>query len=442
MIERKEYARRRRRVIEELGDDCVAIIPTAPVRRRNRDIEYRFRPDSDFFYLTGFPEPRAVAVLVPGRPQGEYLLFCEDREADAVALHGPVAGPEGAVSRYGADDAFPITDMDEILPGLMERSSRLYYSLGSYTDFDHRVFGWMHDLRRRSRHLAGPGEVVALNHILHDMRLIKSAAELRAIGKAIEATEHGHRRAMAAARPGVGEALLEAELRYGFAEKGCRHTAYPCIVASGANGCVMHYIDNEGVLSEGDLVLVDAGAESAFYAADVTRTFPVSGRFTDTQKALYELVLEAQQAGIEAARIGADVNAPHRAAVAIIARGLLNLGLLEGSYRDVMRTEAFRQYYMHPSTHWLGLDVHDVGDYKFEGEWRELEAGMVLTVEPGIYIGADAAVPVEWRGTAIRIEDDILVTRDGPEVLSASLGKSVADVEAMVGASASAATGG
>ena len=434
MIERKEYLRRRRRMIEALGDDCIAIIPTAPIRRRNRDIEHLFRPDSDFYYVTGFPEPRAVAVLVPGRSQGEYLLFCEERSADEVLLHGAAAGIDGAVELFGADDAFPISDIDEILPGIMEGRSRVYYSMGNYTDFDHRVLGWLQDLRRRSRYGGGPGEIVALDYITHDMRLVKSAAEVRAIRAAIAATAVGHQRAMAASRPGVGEHMLEAELRYGFAQAGSKHSAYPCIVASGVNGCTMHYLENNDTLEDGDLVLIDAGAEHAFYASDVTRTFPANGQFTAQQRDLYELVLAAQQAGIDAARPGQDINAPHRAAVDVIARGLIELGLLRGSYAQVMRSESYRQYYMHPTGHWLGLDVHDVGDYKVDGEWRVLEPGMVLTVEPGIYIGPDAPLAAGWRGQAIRIEDDVLVTRKAPDVLSAAIPKSLSAVEAAVGA--------
>jgi Xaa-Pro aminopeptidase len=433
MVERKEYLRRRRRVIEELGDNSIAIIPTAPVRRRNRDIEFAFRPDSDFYYLTGFAEPRAVAVLVPGRPQGEYLLFCEDRDEYEAILHGPTAGVDGVIERFGADDAFPIGDIDDILPGILEGRSRVYYSMGNYTDFDHQVFGWLHDLRRRARYEGGPGEIVALDHIIHDMRLIKSAAEVRTINAAIEASAAAHERAMAICAPGTTEQQLEAELRYQFASAGCKHAAYPCIVASGVNGCVMHYLRNDGPVRDGDLVLIDAGAEFDFYAADITRTFPANGRFTLAQKAIYELVLAAQAAAIDTARTGQDFNAPHRAAVDVIARGLIELGLLQGSLEQVMRSQSYRQFYMHPTGHWLGLDVHDVGDYKFDGEWRPLEVGMVLTVEPGIYIAADAPVPSEFRGTAVRIEDDVLVTRAAPRVLSQAVPKSVDEIEALVG---------
>jgi Xaa-Pro aminopeptidase len=433
VIERKEYARRRRRLVEELGDDCVAIIPTAPLRRRNRDIDHAFRPDSDFYYLTGFPEPRAVAVLVPGRSQGEYLLFCEERSTDEVMLHGACAGMDGAVEQFGADDAFPIGDIDEILPGIIEGRSRVYYSMGNYTDFDHRVLAWLQDLRRRSRYGGGPGEIVALDHIVHDMRLVKSAAEIRMIRSALTASERGHLRAMAATRPGVTEHMLEAELRYGFAEAGSRHIAYPCIVAGGENGCTMHYIDNTSVLKDGDLVLLDAGAEYGYYASDVTRTYPVNGRYSSQQRALYTVVLEAQASAIDAARAGADFNAPHRAAVGVIARGLIDLGLLRGPLELVLRTESYRQFYMHPTGHWLGLDVHDVGDYKLDGEWRVLEPSMVLTVEPGLYIAPDAQVAAHWRGQAVRIEDDILVTRSTPEILSAAIPKTIDALEAAVG---------
>ena len=419
--------------MQELGDDCIAIVPTAPARRRNRDVFHAYRPDSDFYYLTGFDEPHAVAVFMPGRAQGEFLLFCEERSPEDARLHGPSAGIDAAVSRYGADDAFPSSDLDDILPGLMEGRSRVYYTLGGYTDFDHRVFGWMQDLRRRVGYDAAPADIVALDPIVHDMRLIKSAAEVRTLRRAIEATAFGHQRAMTVCRPGMTEQQIEAELLYAFASKGCRYPAYPSIVAAGEHGCIAHYMRNDGELADGDLLLIDAGAEYGFYAADVTRTFPVSGRFSAAQAALYDVVLASQEDAIAAVRAGEDVNAPHRAALRTLARGLIELGLLDGPIDKVLREQLYRPFCPHPMGHWLGLDVHDVGDYKLHGTWRALEPGMVMTVEPGLYISADAPVAREFRGQAIRIEDDVLVTRTGPEVLTAAVPKKREALESLVG---------
>ncbi|MBT6277483.1 MAG: M24 family metallopeptidase [Chromatiales bacterium] len=437
MVERREYARRRRRVMETLDDSTVVIIPTAPVLHRNRDVEYPFRPDSDFYYLTGFDEPEAVAVIAPGRSQGEYILFCRERDPIQEIWTGRCAGLDQAVARFGADDAFPIGDLDDILPGIMEGRGRVYYSMGTYPDFDHRVLSWLNSLRRR-QYIGGAAGIVSLDHIIHDMRLYKSAAELRAMRHAVGASVSAHKRAMAACKPGVYEYQLEADMVHEFASFGCRTTAYPSIVAGGVNGCIMHYTDNDDALTDGDLVLIDAGAEYQYYASDVTRTFPVNGKFSDCQRAIYELVLAAQIAGIDAVCAGSDFNAPHRAAVAVIAQGLVALGLVEGPASRALETGSFQRFYMHPTGHWLGLDVHDVGDYKFEGAWRSLEPGMVTTVEPGIYIAADAPVPPCWRGIAIRIEDDVLVTRSGREVLSEGLPKQPDAVEALVGSAAHA----
>lgn len=435
LFDRKEYARRRRRVMESLDDSSLLVLPTAPVVRRNRDVDYPFRPDSNFFYLTGFDEPQAVAVLAPGRAQGEYLLFCREHDPEQEKWIGHCAGLQAAVARHGADDAFPIGDLDDILPGLMEGRPRVYYSMGTYAEFDHRVLGWIGQLRQRGRYTAGgSAEIVSFDHILHDLRLFKSAAEVRVMRRAVEASASAHRRAMARCRPGLYEYQLEAELMHEFARHGCRASAYPSIVAGGANGCVMHYTRNDALLADGDLVLIDAGAEYSYYASDITRTFPVSGRFSAAQRALYEVVLAAQAEAIAAVRVGNDFQAPHRAAVRVIAAGLVELGLLAGDARRALASGDYRRYYMHPTGHWLGLDVHDVGDYRLDGAWRVFEPGMVTTVEPGIYIGADAhEVPREWRGIAIRIEDDVLVARDGPEVLSAAVPSDVDTIEALVG---------
>ena len=416
-----------------MGRGSIAVLPTAPERLRNRDVEYPYRPDSDFYYLTGFPEPEAVLVLVPGRREGEMLLFCRDRDPERELWTGRRAGPEGAIEHYGMDDAFPIADIDDILPGLLENRERVYYTMGVYPEFDRRLIGWVNRIRAASRSGAHtPDEFVALEHLLHDMRLYKSAAELRLMRRAARIAAGAHVRAMQACRPGMMEYELEAEYTHEFRRHGCEH-AYSPIVGGGENACILHYTDNRGRLEAGDLVLVDAGAELDCYASDITRTFPVNGRFTPSQRALYELVLEAQQAAIERVRPGEHWNAPHEAAVRVLTRGLVKLGLLEGRVPSLIRREAYRDFYMHRTGHWLGMDVHDVGDYKVGGEWRVLEPGMVLTVEPGLYIAPDArGVARKWRGLGIRIEDDVVVTKTGCEILSKDVPKDPDEIEALM----------
>ena len=436
-IAAREYARRRRELMALMGEGGIAILPSARELVRNRDNRFPFRQDSDFHYLSGFDEPDAVLVLVPGRRHGQYLLFCRERDRERESWDGPRAGPEGACERFGADDAFPIGDIDDILPGLIEGRERLYYAMGRQPEFDHQLTGWINGIRARARSGANPpGEFLDLDHILHELRLFKSAAELRVIRHAAAISAAAHERAMRVCRPGLFEYQLEAELLHEFVGNGARSPAYNSIVGGGANGCVMHYVANDAPLRDGELVLVDAGCEFEHYATDITRTFPVNGRFTATQQALYELVLAAQLAAIREVAPGRHWNEPHDTAVRVITEGLRDLGLLDGEPRELVETEAWRRFYMCRTGHWLGLDVHDVGDYRVGGEWRVLEPGMLLTIEPGIYIGADNRdVAPKWRGIAIRIEDDVAVTRAGHEVLSAAAPKTIAAIErAMAGA--------
>ena len=432
-MNRREFSRRRKQLMRMMGRDAIAILPTAPERIRNRDAEYRYRPDSDFYYLTGFPEPEAVLVLAPGRRQGEALLFCRERDPEKETWTGRRAGPEGAVADYGFDDAFPIGDIDDILPGLLEDRERVFYTMGVYKDFDERLIGWINRLRAASR--AGqrpPEEFVALEHLLHDMRLYKSAAELRAMRKAAQVAAAAHVRAMQACRPGMMEYELEAEFCHEFRRHGCEH-AYTPIVGGGENACILHYTENDARLNDGDLVLIDAGAEFDCYASDITRTFPVNGVFSKPQRALYELVLKAQRAAIRRIRPGAHWNQPHEAAVRTLTRGLVDLGILKGQPAKLVKDEAYRRFYMHRTGHWLGMDVHDVGDYKVGDEWRVLEPGMVMTVEPGLYIPPGSkGVAKKWWGIGIRIEDDVAVTRDGCEVLTDAVPKTVAGIEALM----------
>ena len=433
-ISRQEFARRRRTLMEHLEDNSIVILPAAPERTRNRDIEYPYRQDSDFWYLSGFPEPEAVMVLIPGREHGEFVLFCRERDRAMETWHGYRAGPEGAVAQYGADDAFPIADIDEILPGLVEGRERVYYDIGREQEFDRRLMGWVNSIRARVRSGAHPpGEFLALTHLLHDQRLYKSAAELKTMRRAAEIAAAAHVRAMQKVRPGLYEYQLEAEYLHEFNRNGARSPAYPSIVGGGKNGCILHYIDNNQKLKAGDLVLVDAGAEYECYASDITRTFPVSGKFSASQQALYELVLAAQQAAIDQTRAGEHWNAPHEAAVQVLTQGMKDLRLLAGDVTELIETEAYKRFYMHRTGHWLGLDVHDVGDYKVHDEWRVLEPGMVMTVEPGIYIAPDDdSVASKWRGIGIRIEDDVAITRQGLEVLTEAAPKTIAEIEKLM----------
>ncbi len=434
-MKQTEFARRRKQLMRIMGPGGIAILPAAPIRIRNRDVHYAYRQDSDFFYLTGFNEPEAVAVLVPGRKQAEYVLFCRDRDPTKETWDGSRAGPEGATSDFGADDAFPIDDIDDILPGLLERSERVYYTMGSDASFDQSVIGWVNKLREQSLNgVHTPQEFIALDHFLHDMRLFKSRAEITAMRRAIKISVGGHLRAMRVCRPGLIEHEIQAELAHEFQKHGADWAYHP-IVGGGVNACVLHYIDNSDQLADGDLLLIDAGCELDCYAADITRTFPVNGRFNDSQRAIYEVVLEAQHAAIEAVQVGKHWNEPHDAAVRVITKGLKKLGLLEGSLRKLIKDGAYKSFFMHRTGHWLGMDVHDVGDYRVDDEWRVFEPGMAMTVEPGIYVGPAAkGVANKWRGIGVRIEDDVVVTKNGPDVMTRALPKEPAEIEAVMAA--------
>ena len=430
----KEFERRRRQLMRMVGTDGIAILPAAPVRKRSRDVEYHFRQDSDFYYLTGFTEPDAVAVLIPGRPQGEYLMFCRERDPDRELWDGSRAGPDGVIEHYGADDAFPIDDIDDIIPGLIEGCSRVYYTMGMYSDFDTHVAEWVNSLRSKlSRGVHTPHEFVALDHLLHDMRLYKSRAEISAMRKSAKIAVAAHKRAMQMTRPGIYEYEVEAEFRHEFRRNGA-WTSYNPIVGSGANACTLHYVENRDELKDGDLLLIDAGCELDYYASDITRTFPVNGRFSPEQRAVYEIVLEAQLAAIEKTVRGNHWNDPHDAAVRVVTKGLRDLGLLKGKLPTLIKDGAYRPFYMHRTGHWIGIDVHDVGDYKVGDEWRVLEPGMVTTVEPGIYIPNKRNIPKAFRNIGIRIEDDVAVTTKGPDVLSKGLAKDPDDIEALMNA--------
>ena len=429
----REHARRRRHLMELMGPGGIAVLAAAPVRTRSRDATYEYRQDSDFFYLTGFAEPGSVAVLMPGRPEGAFVLFCRERDAQREIWDGVRAGPAGAVADHGADDAFPIDDIDEILPGLLERSERVHYSMGASDAFDRQLLKWMNRLQGNRQSGRAPNELVSLDHLLHEMRLFKSRAEIALMQRSARLAVTAHRRAMTVCRPGLHEYELEAEFRHEFVRHGGQ-CSYTPIVASGANACILHYTDNRAELKAGDLVLIDAGCEYRMYASDVTRTFPVNGRYSAAQRELYEIVYAAHAAAVDKVRPGNHWNDPHDAAVRAIARGLQELGILKGgSVAELIRTAAYRPYFMHKTGHWLGMDVHDVGDYKLDQQWRLLQPGMVMTVEPGIYVSprADRAAR-RWRGIGIRLEDDVHLTRSGPAILSRGLPSSADEIEAFM----------
>jgi len=429
----KAYTRRRKQLMRMAGDEAILILPAAKEVVRSRDTHYPYRQDSDFSYLTGFPEPDAVLVLVPGRKHGETLLFCRERDPEREGWDGPRFGPEGAIEAFGLDDAFPIGDLDDILPGLLEGRTRVYYHFGRDAEFDLKLIGWLNRVRAMVRQGAQPPhEFLELGHLLDELRLFKDRDELRLMQRAADISIKAHHAAMRAARNGVHEYELQAEIERVFRTHDAE-SAYGSIVGAGANACVLHYRANNAQAKDGDLVLVDAGAEYRGYASDITRTFPVNGRFTKEQRALHDLVSAAQSAALAQAKPGVPYEAGHRAAVATLAEGLLKLGLLKGKLEKNIAEGHYKRFYRHKTGHWLGLDVHDVGEYRIDGESRLLESGMVFTIEPGLYVAPDdKSVDAKWRGIGIRTEDDVLVTHDGHRVLTDGLARSADEIEAFM----------
>jgi Xaa-Pro aminopeptidase len=423
LIPATEYARRRRELMRMAGEDAVLILAAAPERMRNADAPWPYRQDSDFHYLTGFDEPDAVLALLPGRAHGESVLFCRERDADRERWDGERMGTDRAARELRLDDAFPIDDIDDILPGMIEGRSRVYCHFGQEPDFDARLLAWMRRLRTARGGGVVPKDLVALGHLLHDLRLFKSRDELALMRRSAEVAGAAHLAAMAIARPGVAEYEVEGEILRSIRGQGAV-PAFPPTVAGGSNACIMHYQANRAMLKDGDLLLVDAGAEVHCYASDITRTFPVGGRFTKEQRALYEIVHEAQLAAIDAVRPGRSFGDAHDAAVRIIAEGLCAVGILRGGADRVIAEGSYKAYFPSKTGHWLGLDVHDVGDYRIDGEPRVLEEGMVVTVEPGIYVPpGDKRVDERWRGIGIRIEEDVAVTKGAPDVMTAMVPK-------------------
>lgn len=429
-----EQAKRRREELMALIAGGVAIFPAAPTAIRNSDVEHEYRQDTDFYYLTGFEEPNAVAVLAPDHPEHKFVLFVQPKDREREVWTGRRAGDEGARRDYGADAAFTLDKLDEELPKLAEKANRIYYRFGSDPAFDQRIVGLLRQFQRqRQREGTGPTSVIDPAELLHEMRLIKTPKDIELLRRAVDITCEGHLAAIQAVQPGVHEYELEAVIGYAFRRNGSPRCGYDTIVGSGANATVLHYTANNCRIEDGDLVLIDAGAEFGYYTGDVTRTLPASGHFTEDQAALYQVVLDAQLEAIDAIKPGATFIEPHDHAVRVLTEGLVRLGLLEGEVDKLIEENAIKSFYMHRTSHWLGMDVHDAGPYKVADEWRRLAPGMVLTVEPGLYIAEDAeGVDPRYRGIGIRIEDDVLVTESGNEVLSSRVPKSIEDIERMI----------
>ena len=419
---------RRKKVMQQIGNG-IAIVPNAPVRQRNSDVHYPYRPDSDFYYLTHFPEPFSVAVFAPGHEDGEYILFCRENNPDQERWEGYRAGLQGAVATYNADLSYSISEMDSIMPKLLENREKIHYCIGRYPDFDKNVIKWMNSARRKIRSgIAVPTSLVDISRTIHELRMFKQKSEFSNMQHAARVSARAHMQAMAVCQPGMMEFEIQAKLECCFRENGCR-TAYPSIVASGANACVLHYIENSRLMQDGDLLLIDAGAEYDCYAADITRTFPVNGRFTAEQKLVYEVVLEAQKNAIDAAKPGNCYSDVNEAATLTLVDGLIDLNILNMSVEEALETSAYRPYYMHKIGHWLGLDVHDVGDYYDSGGSRQLQQGMYMTVEPGLYLSPSADLDERWHGIGVRIEDDVLMTENGNVVMTADVPKSIPEIE-------------
>lgn len=434
MIKMTEFAKRRKQLMQIVGPESIVILAAAPIAARNHYHEYPYRQSSDFYYLTGFEEPESVMVIAPKRKGGEFILFNRVRDREKEIWEGYRAGQEGARKLYGADEAYPIHELKQRLPELLEGRESIHYPLGTDAIHDEIMLDAMNEIRGKIRQgTQSPLAFFDIGPTIHEMRLIKSPAEIALMRKAAEISAGAHIRAMQACKPGMNEYQLEAELTYEFQRNGARFNAYNPIVGSGANTCILHYNNNNKTIKAGDMVLIDAGCEYQYYASDVTRTFPANGRFSPEQKAIYDIVLEAQLAGIKAVRPGTLWPSIDEICVKIITQGLMDIGLLKGKLSDLIEKRAYAPFYMHRSGHWLGLDTHDAGRYKVGNKWRKLEPGMVRTVEPGIYISADIpGVHKRWHNIGVRIEDDIVVTQKGCDVLSCHAPKTTDEIESIM----------
>lgn len=435
IFNKEEYRKRRARFLNTMGKGSIAILRAAPeVKRNGSDNHYPYRQDSDFYYLTGFNEPEAIAVFIPERKEGAFILFNRPPDPKMEAWEGPRAGQTGAREQFGADQSFPFSLIDEKIPELMEGCTRLYYHVARDMAFNEQILQWFKKVQVKQRTgINPPSELLNIESILHEMRLIKSPYEIQCMRKAGEISAAAHVEAMKACRPGKMEYELEAHLQYGFTKAGSRSPAYSHIVGSGANSCVLHYNQNNCQIEDGTLVLIDAGAEYENYAADITRTFPANGCYSPEQRAVYQVVLDTQLAVIDAIKPGVLWSKLQEISDEYILTGLINIGILSGNRKKLLAEKAWQRFYMHKFGHWLGLDVHDVGAYKVKNQWRPLEHGMVLTVEPGIYIPANSEdVDKKWWNIGVRIEDDVLVTQTGADVLSAGTPKTIEAIEGLM----------
>ena len=425
------FALRRERFLEKMGPEAVAILPTNPVRNRSNDVDFRFRPDTDFYYLTGFPEPESVAILDPKAEGGPLTLVVRPRDPEREVWNGRRAGVDGARAKHGAHRAAPTAELQAELARAIANKERVYYRLGRQPELDQLVLETIRKIAAQNRTgLSAPTTIVDPCEILADLRLYKTGEELELARRAAAISSEGHLAAMRAVRPGMHEYEIEALVEYTFRRSGSPSPGYPSIVGSGPNTCILHYHENDRRMEDGDLLLVDAGAEWECFSGDITRTYPVNGKFTREQAEIYQIVLDAQLAAIAAVRPGNCFQAIHDTAVRVLAEGLIRVGLIEGPLARALEAETYRKYYMHKTSHWLGMDVHDAGKYRVKGEWRKLAPGMVLTVEPGLYIGEFAPdAPAKYRNIGVRIEDDVLVTESGCEVLTAAVPKTVVDIE-------------
>jgi Xaa-Pro aminopeptidase len=437
MIVSKEFKNRRNQLMSKMPYNSIAILTAAPEKSRNKDVLYPYRQDSDFFYLTGFQEPDAMVILITGKKNNQYLMFCRGRNIKKEIWDGRRVGPDGAKKKYGASEAFTVDSIEEILPKILDDRGKIYYSMGKNPFFDEILVRHVKAKRGNAGSTSIPSDLFAnLDNLLHEMRLFKSSVEQKIMKKAATISALAHRRAMKSCMPGMYEYQLQAEIEYEFTVAGASFPAYGSIVGGGDNGCILHYVENSSKLKDGDLVLIDAGCELQNYAADITRTFPINGKFTPEQKMIYDIVLEAQIAGIDACLAGNQWNEPHNATVNIITQGLLDLGIMKGSFNEAVEKKTYTDFYMHRAGHWLGMDVHDVGDYKLNEQWRTFQPGMVTTIEPGIYISPDNKNVDEcWRGIGIRIEDDVLVTEGVPNTLSSDAPKTISEIEAIMASS-------
>ena len=413
----------------------IAVIPTAAERIRNKDAHFPYRFDSYFHYLTGFNEPESVVVVIGGKPS-RSILFCRAKHEEREIWDGFRYGPEEAKTQFNFDDTFAIDEIDKILPELIENKDAIFTPIGIESNWDNKMMGWLNKTRSRAREgITAPASLIDVREILDEMRLIKDPDELNIMRRAAKISAEAHVNAMLATKPEKYEYEIEAELLYHFKKKGSQFPAYTSIVAGGKNACVLHYIENNAVLNDGDLLLIDAGCELDGYASDITRTFPVSGKFSGPQRMIYELVLDAQQAAMEATSRGNSWQAPHDAATKVLAQGFIDLKLCHGSLDKVLENRDYSRYYMHRTGHWLGRDVHDVGNYKDDGQWRSLEPGMVLTIEPGCYIRSAPDIPEQFWNIGIRIEDDAIVNQDsGCEIITSGVPKTINDIESLMSA--------